>query len=1078
MVFQRYRVLISGVAMISKKILFIVLVLALANVLNAQVPDWENEAVFRINKEAPHSTIMPCENVGKAAKGEYKKSAYYRSLNGNWKFKWAPDPASRPAGFYKPKYDVSAWNDISVPGNWQLQGFGKPVYANTVYTFKKSPPLVMSEPDKEFTNYKDRNPIGSYRRNFTVPNGWKNKETFIVFDGVDSAFYLWVNGQKVGYSQDSRTPAKFNITKYLQAGENVVAAEVYRYSDGSYLECQDMWRLSGIFRDVYLVCRPTVHIRDYFAKAQLDDNYENGELTVDLELKNNSNVKQKPSQIEMKLFDRGDKNTYSLLEKIFPPMAAVFSTVKFSSNEMIEAGETLKVTMKSPVIENVKKWTAETPNLYRLVLTSKDQKGRVLETMACNIGFRTVEFIDETLRVNGKYIYVKGVNRHEHDPDTGHYIRRESMIEDIVMMKRHNINLVRTSHYPTNTGWYDLCDEYGLYVIDEANIESHGMGYGPESLAKFPEWGPAHMDRTVNMLERDKNHPSIIFWSLGNEAGDGVNIEATSAWIKQRDPSRPVHYERAELNSHTDIFCPMYPLIPDLIEYANAEDTYRPLIMCEYSHAMGNSVGNLQDYWDVIENHKYLQGGSIWDWVDQGLRKVDVKTGKEFWAYGGDYDDHPNLKNFCCNGLVQPDRKPNPHLMEVKKVYQNIKVHAVDVRKGIFNVQNKYVFKDIKDFVNLSWEITENGKAIKKGSINNLSVPPLTSKQITLKYDTSGFDYRADYHIRICFTLANDTLWAKKGYLVAWDQYALYESFAPMPTASKKSGSLKVSTSKKILTIAGKNFSVAFSERKGALTSFKIKGKEMLKSPLVPNFWRAPTDNDSGPNNGGSRMPQRLGIWKDAAVNGKVAYFDYEHPVDNKVKVRIALKTAAKGSLFISKYTIFSDGRIFVENELEAKKGLPNIPRIGMQMAVIDSLDEMQWYGRGPWESYWDRKTGAAIGIYTEKISEPKHEYVVPQETGNKTDVRWAKFTDGWGTGFLIEGTGPLSVSAWPYSMQDLIAAKHPYEIPERDFNTINIDYKQMGVGGDNSWGYKTHVEYTLPAKKYTYSFIIQPLGL
>jgi len=1029
---------------------------------SAQVSEWESPSIFRVNKEPAHSTIMPCEKFSKAAKGKWQKSKYYKLLNGKWKFKWSPDPSVRPAGFYDPAYDVCAWDDISVPGNWQLQGYGTPVYANTVYTFKKDPPRVMSEPDKKFTNYKNRNPIGSYRRTFRTPKNWDGKEVFIVFDGVDSAFYLWVNGEKVGYSQDSRTPAEFNITKYLRDGDNVVATEVCRYSDGSYLECQDMWRLSGIFRDVYMVARPKVYIRDYFAKATLDSNYRNGMLEVDIEFKNNTNTKQAPSEVLLTLLDNKGKKV----------SAKTTSYV----NEMIDPGKTIKWTTKLDPIKNAKKWTAETPNLYKLVVSVKDQGGKITEAFACNVGFRKVEMIDGTLRVNGQYVYVKGVNRHEHDPDTGHYVDHGMTIKDIVTMKQHNINTVRMSHYPTRPEWYDLCDEYGLYVIDEANIESHGMGYGPESLAKHSQWGPAHLDRTINMFERDKNHPSIIVWSLGNEAGDGVNTRAASAWIKHRDPSRPVQYEQAHRERHTDIFCPMYSLIPDIIKYANAEDTYRSLIMCEYSHAMGNSVGNLQDYWDAIESYKYLQGGCIWDWVDQGLRKVDAKTGKEFWAYGGDYDDHPNLMNFCCNGLVQPDRKPNPHLMEVKKVYQNIKVHAVDASKGIFSVQNKYVFKDIKGFVKLDWEITKNGEVIQKGNVDKLSVPPLTSKQITLDYDTSTFDGRDDHLIKMRFLLANDTLWAKQAYLVAWDQYILNESFASIPTTSEKMDSLEINTSEGNIVIAGKKFSVTFSKSKGALVSLKTKGKEMLKSPLVPNFWRSPTDNDGGPNAGGSRMPQRLGIWKNASRDRKVQSVNIDQTANSIISVEIVSTLAANDSTFSSKYTVFGNGKILVENELRADKELPNIPRIGMQMAVVDSIDNMQWYGRGPWESYWDRKTGSAIGIYSEKISEPEHMYIVPQETGNKTDVRWAKFTDNRGNGFLVEGIGPLSVSAWPCSMNDLTEAKHPYEIPERDFNTVNIDYKQMGVGGDNSWGYRTHPEYTMPAKDYSYDFVIQPL--
>jgi len=1049
--------------MISKKIFCIVLVVTLGSVINAQVPDWENEAVFRINKEAPHCTIMPCENESKAQKGQWQRSKYYKLLNGDWKFNWSPDPASRPADFYKTDYDVSTWDDISVPANWQLQGYGTPVYANTVYTFKKDPPRVMSEPDKKFTNYKDRNPIGSYRHNFTVPDGWDNKETFIVFDGVDSAFYLWINGKKVGYSQDSRTPAEFNITKYLKKGENVLAVEVYRYSDGSYLECQDMWRLSGIFRDVYMVSRPKVYIRDYFAKASLSNNYRDGTLDVDIELKNNSDKEQPVPHVEMKLLDSGG-------HQVFSPQVLRLANI-------IAPGGIAKGLIKAPAIKDVKKWSAEIPNLYKLVLTVKDNKGKIVETMACNVGFCTSEIIDGNLRVNGKYIYIKGVNRHENEPDTGHYATREMMIKDIKLMKQHNINTVRTSHYPDRPEWYDLCDEYGLYVIDEANIESHGMGYGPESLAKFSNWGPAHMDRTVNMLERDKNHPSIIIWSLGNEGGDGVNFEATSAWIKKRDPSRPIQYERAEENSYTDIVCPMYYRIHELIEYAaRIPNPYRPLIQCEYSHAMGNSVGNLQDYWDVIESYKYLQGGNIWDWVDQGLRKVDEKTGKEFWAYGGDYGDYPNLKNFCCNGLVQPDRKPNPHLMEVKKVYQNIKVREVGI-KGLYEVQNKYVFADMDDFVNLNWEITKDGKVVQKSECNKISLPPLQKKLVRIDYK-SDFDKSGEYLLKIYFSLVKDALWAKKGHVVAWDQFVLQQPEEHLPEV-QYGCSVKLTEKGDNVEMSGMGFAVVFSRNKGAINSLKIKGKEMLKSPLVPNFWRPPTDNDSGPNAGGSKMPQRLGIWKDAAINGKVASFEVEQPKKDIVKVKVALALGAKDSVFESVYTIYGDGRILVENEMKANDLLPKIPRIGMQMAVIDSLDNMQWYGRGPWESYWDRKTGAAIGIYKEKISEPEHQYIVPQETGNKTDVRWAKFTDGRGNGFKVEGIGGhLSVSAWPCSMNDLIEAKHPYEIPERDFNTVNIDYKQMGVGGDNSWKYKTHPEYTMPAGNYKYQFVIKALGI
>jgi len=1069
-----------------KKCLYTGLLIIGISIVNVQGHDWENESVFRINKEAAHSTIIPCESLNKASKGEEKISAYYQSLNGKWKFNWSADPASRPVDFYQAGYDVSGWGNIRVPSNWQLEGYGVPLYVNITYPFLKNPPYVMGTPQEDFTSYEHRNPVGSYRRTFIIPDNWNGKEVFIVFDGVDSAFYLWVNGEQVGYSQDSRTPAEFNITSYLKKGENTLAVEVYRYSDGSYIEDQDFWRLSGIYRDVYMTARPKVYLRDIFAKALLDDDYRNGKLKVELEFKNNTDQQLPGPLVEMRLMARPAESIASvlgdqllLLTDIAPDSRNVFAPpITASLDGAIAAHGMRKLVIESPTIENVRKWTAETPNLYKVVLLMKDNKGKIIEAVSCNIGFRRVEIIDGTLRVNGKYIYVKGVNRHEHDPDTGHYVNRKSMIKDIKLMKQHNINTVRTSHYPDCPEWYDLCDEYGLYLINETNIESHGMGYGEASLAKKSSWGPAHMDRVINMVERDKNHPSVIIWSLGNEAGDGINFEANSAWTKKRDPSRPIHYENAHTAKHVDIVSPMYARIHQLVEYAKSGDSYRPYILCEYAHAMGNSVGNLQDYWDVIEKYKCLQGGSIWDWVDQGLRKVDEKTGKKFWAYGGDYGDIPNDKNFCCNGLVQPDRKPNPHLKEVKKVYQNIKVHAIDPDNGRFKVQNKYVFKNLDGFVKVNWELLRNGKAIKRKKLNRLSVVPGETREIRLGYNVSRFDNQSEYILNVFFTLAKDKSWAKKGHVVAWDQFILQEAAVVMP--EPKGGALQLVKDDGKVEIYGKNFSIGFNKKSGVLNSFKIKDKEMLVSGLVPNFWRAPTDNDGGPNDGGNKMPQRLGIWKDAAKNRELISFNAEI-AGNTIKVAVVSKLAAKESTFSSEYTIFGDGRVLVENELMAGgMGLPNIPRIGMQMGVVDSIDNMQWYGRGPWESYWDRKTGAAIGIYSESISRPKHVYIKPQENGNKTDVRWAKFAEflGLGKGLAVEGIGPINVSAWPYSLEDLMGAGHTYDLPNREFNTVNIDHKQMGVGGDNSWGARTHPEYTLPSGNYSYKFVIKALGI
>ena len=1024
------------------------------------VPDWENPAIFRVNKEPAHCTLIPFGSVEQAKKVEMTASPYYRTLNGKWHFKWSKDPQSRPIDFYQDSFDVSAWDKIDVPSNWQLQGYGNPLYSNITYPFQKDPPKVMGTPPDDYTNFKARNPVGSYKTTFTIPPNWKGREVFINFDGVDSAFYLWVNGKKVGYSQDSRTPAEFKITEYLKDGKNSLAAEVYRYSDGSYLEDQDFWRLSGIFRDVYVFSTPKLHIRDYFAKPQLDKNYQDGILTVEAEVVN---------------FDKKSAFAPKLTVILLDPKGKQIAQLQVAQVSQIQPQKTQQYTLTAKII-NPDKWSAETPNLYTLVMTLADaDSGEVLETVSSKIGFRTVEIKDGVLQVNGKYVYIKGTNRHEHHPDTGHTVSRESMIQDITLMKQNNLNTVRTSHYPNASMWYDLCDEYGLYVIDEANIESHGMGYGEESLAKQPEWRDAHLDRIMNMVERDKNHPSVIIWSLGNEAGDGQNFVAASAWIKHRDSSRPIHYEQAKDKPYTDIVCPMYARIPQIVKYAQ-ENSDRPLILCEYSHAMGNSCGNLADYWVAIRTYRQLQGGSIWDWVDQGLRKIDSKTGKEFWAYGGDYGDVPNDKNFCCNGLVQPDRKPNPHLHEVKKVYQSIHVKEVDTAEGVVEIQNEYNFLNLEDFIEAIWQITENGTVIQKGMLEDIDIAPELTKQVTIPYDSESFKKDSEYFLKINFILASKTPWAPKGHLLAWDQFELQKAQEAVNVAENSLPTIEVLEDTEAVKISGKDFNVVFSKSQGALTSYTLKGRQMLVEPLAPNFWRVPTDNDGGVNDGGSKMPERLGIWKDAGQKRTTESVIVEKINSNEVVVSIRATLNANNSKLTTRHHVLGDGTIQVKNTLVPGDGLPNIPRIGMQMKILAEYANMEWYGRGPHESYWDRKTGAAVGIYREKITKPDHQYVRPQENGNKTDARWMTLTDRRGFGLQVTGMPLLSVSAWPYSMEDLAAAEHPYEIPERHFITVNIDHKQMGVGGDDSWGARTHPEYTLPAKEYEYEFVIAPI--
>ena len=1017
--------------------------------------DWENCEMIGQNKEPAHSTFVPYSNVRAAIKGTKNSSPYSMSLNGKWKFNWVPNPSSRPVDFYKTDYDVSGWDEIAVPSNWQMQGYGVPLYVNIRYPFKVDPPRVMGEPAEEFTSYKHRNPVGSYRREFTIPSRWNGKDVYIIFDGVDSAFYLWVNGEKVGYSQGSRTPAEFNITSYLKKGKNVLAAEVYRYSDGSYLEDQDFWRLSGIYRDVYMLARPKVYLRDFWAKPTLDDEYINGLLSVELELKNNTDSIQPLGQIKLSLKDSRSR---------------VVTKFKASPDEEIAAGGATKVTVTMPDVKDVKKWTAETPNLYKLVIEIKNEKGKLIEAVATDVGFRKIEMIDGTLRVNGEYILVKGVNRHEHDPDTGHYVTTASMIQDIEIMKRNNINTVRTCHYPDVPEWYSLCDKYGLYVIDEANIESHGMGYGKNSLAKKPAWQKAHLDRTISMVQLDKNHPSVIIWSLGNEAGDGINFVATSKWIHDYDPSRPVHYEGAGLASHTDIYCPMYAKIEHIEKYAKDKDTYRPLIMCEYAHAMGNSVGNLQDYWDVIEKYDALQGGCIWDWVDQGIRQVDG-NGKMWWAYGGDFGDKPNDDNFCMNGLVMPDRAANPSLYEVKKVYQYIKVKPADLSASKVQIHNKYAFQSL-DFVNASWDLTADGKVIQSGSLEKLSLAAQDKTEVTIPFKKPAAKPGVEYFLKVTFKLAKDQSWAKKGHIVAWDQCKLDISQKPN-IMDAGTGKLKLIKTSDKITVAGEDFEITVNKDTGLIESFKFGKTEMLTSPLGPNFWRASTDNDDG-----NKMIKRLGVWKTAPEKRTV-----DSIVAEQVSAQIVRVSCKSMIPFESKctydtvYTVYASGDVTVENSFSPSgSSLSNLPRFGMQIALDKQFDKLTWFGRGPQETYWDRKTGAAVGLYSGSVADNVHGYTRPQENGNKTDVRWMTLTNKKGKGLLAVGSSVLNVSAWPYSLADLEKAMHINELPERDFITLNLDYKQMGVAGDNSWGAREHPQYSLPAKTYSYTFRLRAI--
>ena len=1006
--------------------------------------DWENPRLVSSGTEPARATFIPFPDAAAALRLEPKASPRYLSLNGPWKFHWSAKPADRPLDFWRPAADLGGWTETPVPSDWMFQGSDYPIYVNSSYEFAR-------DPKPPFVPH-DHNPVGSYRRTFTVPAEWAGMDVFLHFGAVKSFFYVWVNGEKIGFSKDSKTPAEFDITRFLQPGENVVAAEVYRWSDGSYLECQDFWRLAGIERDVYLYAAPKVRIRDYEVRAGLDGTYRNGRLEVAVELGTAGTPPPGPPVVALTLYDPQGK------------------TVKAGLATLKGATATYETSLPA-----VRRWSAETPDLYRLVVELRDASGRALEAVTSKIGFRTSEIKDGRLLVNGAAVLLKGVNRHEHDPLTGHVISEGSMRQDIELMKRSNINAVRTCHYPDDPRWYELCDEYGLYLVDEANIESHGMGYGPRSLAKDPAWGPAHLDRVRRMVERDKNHPSVIIWSLGNEAGDGVNFEEAYRWLKRRDPSRPVQYERAGLRPHTDIYCPMYASIEEMLKYVSTKQT-RPLIQCEYAHSMGNSTGNLQDYWDAIESHDQLQGGFIWDWVDQGFAAKTAK-GEPFWTFGGDYGppDVPSDQNFCCNGLVAPDRTPHPALDEVKKVYQSVKLVPLDLAAGRIELRNRYAFIALDRF-DLAWELTADGKTMTTGKIERPAVAPGAAKAFRLALPKFEAQPGVEYFLNLALTARAEGAGVPKGHVVAAEQMPFPAGGSVAPPPVQPLPALAIDDGPRFVRVSGAAVAVRFDKATGALDSFVFGGRELVASGIEPNFWRATTDNDFG-----NQMPRRLGIWRQASLSRDLRSIAAQETGPGSVSVAVEYGLAGGGATEVLNYLIGGDGRITVVAKLSFREAgkLPEIPRVGLKMAVPAGCDKVRWFGRGPFESYWDRKTAAFVGLYETTASEPCP-YVSPQEFGNRTDTRWLAVRDAEGWGLLVAGDPLFEFSAHPYWPEDLTqvsrGSKHPPDVQRRDFVCLTLDAVQMGIGGDDSWGARVHPQYTVPAQDRGFRLTLRPL--
>jgi beta-galactosidase len=1061
-------------------------------------PDWENLSVLEINREETRASFIPFADSEQALTGIREKSPWYLSLNGDWKFHWSPTPENRPEDFYRISYDDRAWKTIPVPGNWEMHGYGTPIYVSAGYPFRIDPPRVTGEPPLNYTSYKERNPVGSYRHRFDLPTHWKGRKVFIHFAGVQSAFYLWVNGIKAGYSQGSMEPAEFDITDYLQSGENLLTVEVYRWCDGSYLEDQDMWRTAGIHREVFLYSTADVRIFDFAVRTPLKDNYTNADLQIKPELKSYKGNKLEGWNIEAQLYDVAGKPVLenALRQDALPVLNADHKAGVL--NDRTPQRGLAKFAWMEANIPNPMKWTAETPYLYTLVLTLTDNQRTVIETLACKVGFRSIEIEDGQLLINGKPVRLRGVNRHEHDPATGRAISYERMKQDIILMKQANINAVRTSHYPNRTQWYELCDQYGLYVMDEADIEEHGLR---GQLAGDPAWYAAFMDRAIRMVKRDKNHPSIIAWSMGNESGYGPNFAAVSAWIKAFDPTRFIHYEGAQSSptdpQSVDVISRFYPRTQDeylnpnipegeskerpenlrwerLLSIAENPADNRPVLTSEYGHAMGNALGNLQEYWNEIYSNKRMLGGFIWDWVDQGLYKTN-DDGVRFLAYGGDFGDRPNLKAFCFNGIVFADRQTTPKYFEVKKVYQPLAVEALkaDSDKLSVTITNRHHFSNLNEY-ETRWKILENGKPIRSGILPGLDIPAGEKRAvyIPVKDNSAQAGQEKEYALFLSLHLKENRAWAEKGYEIAFEQLPLNTGhYRPdIPNRKSFAGIRKENGQ---ITLTGKGFSIRFDISQGNIVSLQYDGKERLVSPPIFQGYRAPTDNDKGFGNWLADDWKKNGLdsLKKIVIASEITE---ESPSQVKIKTRTEHE-AKKGKIIHEcLWTIHGNGSIEMDNCFTPSGDLPELPRLGIVMMLSGDLENLQWYGHGPYENYSDRKTSCPPGIYTSTVTEQYVPYPHPQETGNKEGIRWLNLSDGKGKGLSFTClSGQMSGSTLRFTANDLSAATHAYQLHPRKEVILSLDAIMMGLG-NSSCGPGVLKKYAIEKKTYCLRLLLQ----
>ena len=1079
-------------------------------------PYWQDIQVVAVNKEKPRSSFMSYADRETALTSRFEKSPYYSLLNGTWKFFFVDSYKDLPQNITDPSVNTSSWDDITVPGNWEVQGHGVAIYTNHGYEFKPrnpQPPLLP-----------EANPVGVYRRDIEIPAGWDNRDIYLHIGGAKSGLYVYLNGKEVGYSEDSKNPAEFLINKYLQPGKNVLTLKIFRWSTGSYLECQDFWRMSGIERDVFLWSQPKASIQDFRVVSTLDDTYTNGIFKLAVDLKNHTQ--------ETKNLNVG----YELLD-------AKGNLVTSEANDIWVSPASPQTASFEYDLKNVAPWSAEHPNLYKLLMTIKEE-GKVIEVVPFNVGFRRFEMkqIDQVaengkpytvLLFNGQPVKFKGVNIHEHNPETGHYVTEELMRKDFELMKQNNINAVRLCHYPQDRKFYELCDEYGLYVYDEANIESHGMYYSLKkggTLGNNPEWLIPHMDRTMNMYERNKNYPSVTFWSLGNEAGNGYNFYQTYLYLKDKEinsMNRPVNYERALWEWNTDMYVPQYPSA-EWLEEIGRKGSDRPVAPSEYSHAMGNSSGNLWDQWKAIYKYPNLQGGFIWDWVDQGILEKD-KNGREYYTYGGDYGvNAPSDGNFLCNGIVNPDRTPHPAMAEVKYAHQNIGFEAIDLANGLFRVTNRFYFTNLKKYM-VHYSVTANNKVVRSGKVS-LDIEPQASKEFTVPIGNLKPQAGTEYFVNFNVTTVEKEPLIPIGHEIACDQFRLpIEN--PKKTFKTSGPKLTVSTNGDNLSASSSKVNFVFNKKTGIVTSYKVDGTEYFSEGfgIQPNFWRAPTDNDYG--NG---MPKRLQVWKESSKNFNVT--DATVTMDGNNAVVNVNYLLPAGNLYIVNYTIYPSGAVnvaarFTSTDMDAAQtevsestrtatftpgrdaarkeaSKLNVPRIGVRFRLPASMNQVEYFGRGPAENYLDRNAGSMVGLYKSTAEELYFPYVRPQENGHHTDTRWVSLSTGK-KGLLIQADNTIGFNALRNSIEDFddeeatglsrqwsnftpeqvanhdeAAAKnvlrrqhHINDITPRDFVEVCVDLKQQGVAGYDSWGSRPEPAYTLPAnREYNWGFTLIPL--